>query len=101
MKTKIPLSDGDIEVRRSWPRRLIDASFSIGYIPVTWNGNSYSFREICQKKVWDLFWFYSSSVTYCYMKFYNYYIGTLKNQSFVARGHSDLAFSVYFNVIDI
>ena len=51
MKTNLPLSDGDIEVKRSWPRRLIDASFSIGYIPVTWNGNSYSFREYVKKSM--------------------------------------------------
>ena len=73
MKTNILLSDGDIEVKRSWPRRLIDASFSIGYIPVTWDGNSYSFREYVKKK----YGIYLGS--YCYMKYYNYHIRTLKN----------------------
>ena len=38
-------SDETVQVGRSLISRLIDGSISAGYIPVSWNGNQYSFRQ--------------------------------------------------------
>ena len=78
MNNNFLLSDDPVKLEKSWSRWLIDGSCRIGYIPVSWNGESYDFRLLS----WPTLVFF---LVYFPLPFYLFGIMTIINPDFYIK----------------